>query len=154
MPAARRVRTHTALHILKGAVESVLGAKWTAGVYSDEAGGRLTVSFARKPTREELNRIEEEANSKIEENVEIEELEMGRSEAESRWGDAIYDLFPIPPRIKRLKILHIEAWNVNACKEKHCASTVEIGRMRIDKARFRQAKRLLEISFRLEETEQ
>ena len=27
------VRTHTALHVVKGAVVKVLGAKWTAGVY-------------------------------------------------------------------------------------------------------------------------
>ena len=41
------VRTHTALHVLKGAVVKVLGAEWTAGVAVDGSHGRLTVQFSR-----------------------------------------------------------------------------------------------------------
>jgi len=52
-------RTHTALHVLKGAVVRVLGAEWTAGVSVDGSHGRLTVQFDRKPTEEELAEIEE-----------------------------------------------------------------------------------------------
>lgn len=65
----------------------------------------------------------EEANGKIMEDAPVEELEMDKAEAEERFGDAISDLFPIPPSVKRLKILHIKDWNVNACKEKHTRST-------------------------------
>jgi alanyl-tRNA synthetase len=50
------VRTHTALHILKGAVVRVLGegAMWTASVYTEGKHGRLTVQFDRKPTDDEV----------------------------------------------------------------------------------------------------
>ncbi|MDK2869043.1 MAG: alanyl-tRNA synthetase [Pyrococcus sp.] len=60
------VRTHTALHVLKGAVVKVLGkdAKWTAGVYVNGNHGRLTVKFNRKPTQEEIREIERLANEK------------------------------------------------------------------------------------------
>lgn len=141
------VRTHTALHVLKGAVYKVLGAKWTAGVWAKGNRGRLTIQFERKPEPEELAKVEEEANRKIREDAPIEELEMSRAEAEDRWGDAIYDLFPLPASITRLNILHIPGWNVNACKEAHTRKTGEIGSIRIVKTRYRPSKKLLELSF-------
>ena len=142
-------RTHTALHVLKGAVQRVLGAKWTASVYVKGSRGCLVVKYNRKPSREEMERVEAEANGKIEEDAPIEELEMTREEAERRWGDAIYDLFPIPDGVERLKILHIEGWNVNACRERHTKTTGEIGRLRIRKFRYRPSRELLEISFEI-----
>ena len=147
--ASVEVRTHTALHILKGAVVKVLGAKWTAGVWVNGARGRLTVQFDRKPEPEELSMVEEEANGKIDEDASVEEHEMSRVEAEDRWGDAIYDLFPLPASITRLKILHIPGWNVNACNKKHTATTGEIGNLKIAKTRHRPSKQLLEISFEI-----
>jgi len=140
-------RTHTALHVLKGAAVKVLGARWTAGVYVKDNHGRLTLQFDRKPTAEEVTRIEELANSKIREDSPVEVTDMGRAEAEELWGDAIYDLFPIPPSITRLSILNIPDWNVNACDKQHTPTTAEIGRLTITKTRHRATKRLLEISY-------
>ncbi|RLF81481.1 alanyl-tRNA editing protein [Thermococci archaeon] len=143
------VKTHTALHVLKGAVVKVLGeeAKWTASVYVSGKHGRLTVKFNRKPTKEEIAMIEEFANRKIEENVPIKVYELPREEAESRFGEDMYDLFPIPPEVRRLKIVVINGWNVNACNKDHTKTTGEIGEIKIKKVRFRKAKELLEISF-------
>ena len=143
------VKTHTALHVLKGAVVKVLGeeAKWTAGVYVNGSHGRLTVKFNRKPTNEEVAMIEEFANRKIEENAPIEVYELSREEAERRFGEDIYDLFPIPPEVRTLKIVVIDGWNVNACNKEHTKTTGEIGRIKIKKVRFRKSKELLEISF-------
>jgi alanyl-tRNA synthetase len=140
-------RTHTALHVLKGAAVKVLGARWTAGVYVKDNHGRLTLQFDRKPTAEEVTRIEELANSKIREDSPVEVTDMGRAEAEELWGDAIYDLFPIPPSITRLSILNIPDWNVNACDKQHTPTTAEIGRLTITKTRHRATKKLLEISY-------
>jgi len=147
--ASLEVRTHTSLHVLKGAVVKVLGAKWTAGVWIKDARGRLTVQLDRKPDPKELALVEEEANGKIGEDVSIEEFEMSRVEAEDRWGDAIYDLFPLPASITRLKVLHIPDWNVNACNKEHTTTTGEIGSLRIVKTRYRPSKQLLEISFEI-----
>lgn len=144
------VKTHTALHILKGAIQKVLGAKWTSGVYVNGSHGRLVVQFDRKPDDAEILRIEEEANRKISENTPIEELTLDRVEAERRWGDSIYDLFPLPPSITRINILHIQGWNVNACKAQHTKTTGEIGGLRIVKTRYRQAKRLFEVTFEIQ----
>lgn len=140
-------RTHTALHVLKGAVIKVLGAKLTAGVGVEGSHGRLTVQFNRKPTDEELTKVEELANAKVSEDIPIEVLELERADAEERWGDLIYDLFPLPASITRLKIFYLPGWNVNACNKEHTMATGEIGSLKIAKARFRANKQLLEISF-------
>ncbi len=143
------VRTHTALHVVKGAVVKVLGesAKWTASVYVDGNHGRLTVKFDRKPTHEEIMEIERLANEKVKENVPIEVYELPREEAEKRFGEDMYDLFPIPPEVKTLKVVVMEDWNVNACNKEHTRTTGEIGKIKIRKDRFRRSKELLEISF-------
>jgi len=143
------VRTHTALHVVKGAVVRVLGekAKWTAGVYVSGNHGRLTVKFYRKPTPEEVAEIERLANGKVEENVPIEVYELPREEAEKRFGEDMYDLFPVPEEVRTLKVVVIKGWNVNACNKEHTKTTGEIGKIKIRKIRFRKSKELLEISF-------
>ncbi|MCX6654570.1 MAG: alanyl-tRNA editing protein [Candidatus Bathyarchaeota archaeon] len=149
MDASDEVRGHTAIHVLKGAVVHVLGmgAKWSASAYSQGIHGGLTVKFDRKPTNEELTRIEEAANKKIMENAPTEVHEISRSDAEARWGDDIYDLFPLPAELKVVKIFHLPDWNVNTCGKKHCAKTGELGGLKIVKWRYRSNKQLLEISF-------
>lgn len=146
-PLDLEVRTHTALHVVKGAVRKILGAKWTASTYVKSGHGRLTVQFDRKPTEDELREIERLANLKVEENVPVKVIEMDRDEAERVFGDEIYDLFPIPSHVRRLSIVVIENWNINACNKRHTRTTGEIGRIKLGKVRFRRSKRLLEISF-------
>ena len=143
------VRTHTALHVVKGAVVKVLGegAKWTASVYVNGNHGRLTVKFNRKPSPEEIAEIELLANEKVKENVPVKVYELPREEAERRFGKEMYDLFPVPSEVRTLKVVVIEDWNVNACNKEHTKTTGEIGEIKIRKIRFRRSKELLEISF-------
>lgn len=152
------IRTHTALHVLKGAIQSVLGAEQaevakqlryilTAGVFVQGEHGRLTVQFERKPADDEIAHVEKAANQKIGENAAVEVIEMERGEAEAKFGNAIYDLFPLPSSITSLRICVIENWNINCCNKQHCATTGEIGVIKLGKPRFRENKRLLEIPF-------
>lgn len=151
-------KTHTVLHVLKGAVQKVLGARptevatqlpciWTAGVFVEQNHGRLTLQFDRKPTEDEMKEIENLTNGKINENVPVEIVEMGRAQAEERFGKIIYDLFSLPPHIQQLRICNISDWNMNCCNKEHCKTTGEIGSIKIDKVRFRDNKQLLEIPF-------
>jgi len=151
------VRTHTALHILKGAVVKVLGedAMWTASTYVSGKHGRLTVKFNRKPSEDEVKAIEELANRKIKENLRIEVKVMPRNVAEQTYGQVIYDLFPVPEEVKELSIVIVydtdgSIWNINACNKQHCTTSGCIGRIKIRKIRFRRSKQLLEISFDIE----
>ncbi|WP_297068126.1 alanyl-tRNA editing protein [Thermococcus sp.] len=146
------VRTHTALHVVKGAVVKVLGenAKWTASTHVKGNRGVLTVRFYRKPSLAEITEIERLANGKVREDVPINVYELPRAEAEKRFGKEMYDIFPIPPEVSTLKVVVIEDWNVNACNKEHTKTTGEIGRIKIRKARFRRSRELLEISFDVE----
>ena len=140
-------RTHTGLHVVKGAVVKVLGVKWTTSVAVDGNHGRICVEFDRKPFDSEIQLIEEYANDKIREDVPVEVIHLSRKAAEERWGNLIYDKFPLPERITELSICHIQDWNVNACNKEHTSSTGEIGSIKISKTRFRTNKQLLEISY-------
>jgi alanyl-tRNA synthetase len=142
-------RTHTALHVLKGAAQKVLNASLTTSVYVGGENGRLSIQFNRKPTDEEIVRIENEANNCIERNVEVKTLEMDRPEAEKRFGNIIYDNFSLPESITKLKILYIEDWNANCCIKEHTNTTGEVGKIKIDHWRFRESKQVLEISFKV-----
>ncbi len=144
------VRTHTAVHVLKGAVQKVLGAKWTASVYVSGKHGRLTVQIDRKPTEEELAAIEREANGKVSEGEEVIEFEMEREEAEGHFGDQIYDLFPVPADIIMLRIVRIPDWNINCCNKKHVDSTSDVGTIRMETPRFRASRKELELGFDVE----
>ena len=154
MVASDDVRSHTAIHVLKGAVVHVLGrgAKWSSSAYSQGTHGGLIVQFDRKPTDEEMQRIEEAANQKIKEDAATEVHEMTRSDAEARWGDDIYDLFPLPAELKVVTVFHLPSWNVNTCGKQHCTKTGEMGGIKIEKWRYRANKQLLEMSFDITST--
>jgi alanyl-tRNA synthetase len=147
--SSEEIRTHSGLHVVKGAVERVLGARRTASVYVSGGHGRLTVQYERRPTDEEMHRIESAANDKIAEGAEVLEFEMEKVEAEGHFGDAIYDLFPLPPGTSRLRMVRIPDWNINCCNERHVENTLQIGRVKLRKARYRNSKRELEIEFDL-----
>lgn len=146
---SEEARTHTAAHVVKGAVEKVLGARWTASVYVSGSHGRLTVKFDRRPTDEEMTKIEEEANAKVLEGSDVLEFEMEKEEAEAHFGESIYDLFPIPEGVTILKLVRIPDWNVNCCDQEHVDSTSVIGRIGLGTPRFRSARGELEVEFDL-----
>lgn len=135
---------------MKGAVQKILGATLTAGVYEENNKGRLTVTFGRRPTDEEMKLVQDEVDRKIEEDVPVEVFEMDRGEAEEKFGNAIYDAFLVPPHIRRLKIVNIKDWNINCCACEHTKTTGEVGKINIIKHKFRNAKQQLEVSFAVE----
>ncbi|HEU17049.1 MAG TPA: alanyl-tRNA editing protein [Nitrososphaeria archaeon] len=153
-PDEASVRAHTALHVVKGAAVRVLGedARWTAGTFVEGGHGRLDLKFERKPTPKEISWIEEEANRCVERDLKIEILELERGEAESRFGDLMYDLFPVPADVRILRVVLIHdvdgsIWNVNACNKSHVESTRRVGKITLGDVRFRPSRGILEISF-------
>ncbi len=145
------VRTHTALHIIKGAIVKVLGddAKWSTSAHVDGLHGRIAVEFNRKPTDDEIAEIERLANMKVQEDAEIEVHELSRKEAEDRWGDWIYDKWPLPDHIQQVKVFYLPDWNVNCCGYEHPERTGTVGTIRITKTRYRNSKQLLEVSYNI-----
>lgn len=142
-------RTHTAVHVLKGAAQKVIGAKWTSSVYVSGRHGRLTVRVERKPTELEVAKIEAAANDKVAEGAEVLEFEMERQEAEGHFGDSIYDVFPVPAEVTMLKIVRIPDWNINCCNKEHLENTVQVGKIRLGTPRYRASRGELELEFDL-----
>ncbi len=137
----------SALHILKGAVQTVLNATLTTNVYGEGNKGRLTVEFGEKPTDSQMEEIEKLANNKIKENVPIEMFEIDRKEAEKKHGNIIYDKFPVPTSIQRLTLTQIKNWNINCCLGPHVKTTGEVLQIKILTHRARPNRKELEISF-------
>lgn len=142
-------KVDSALHVLKGAVEKVLNTPLTTSVYAEGDKGRLTVEFDGTPTEEQMQEIEKLANGKIEENVPIEMFEIDREEAEEKYGNVMYDKFPVPSHIQKLTLTQIQDWNLNCCLGPHVKTTGEIGKMKILKFRARPNRKELEISFEI-----
>jgi len=147
------VRAHTALHIIKGAIVKILGedAKWSTSANAKGLHGRIAVEFNRKPSDGEIEEIGRLANEKVAEDAEIEEHEMSRGDAEARWGDLIYDKWPLPDHIQQVKVFHLPGWNVNCCGHEHPERTGAVGSIRITKTRYRNSKAVLELSFDVED---
>jgi len=145
-------RTHTALHIVKGAIVKVLGedAKWSTSANVNGSHGRIAVEFNRKPNEEEIAEIQRKVDEKIAEDAEIEIHQLSRKDAEKRWGDWIYDKFPLPESIQEVSIFHLPDWNVNACNKQHTETTGQVGKIRITKIRYRNSKQVLEVSYEVE----
>jgi len=77
------------------------------------------------------------------------EFEMEKDEAEGHFGDAIYDLFPVPSSVTRLRIVRIPDWNVNCCIENHVDNTSLVGRIKLSSPKFRNSRKELELGFDL-----
>ncbi len=137
----------SATHILKGAVEKVLGTPLTTGVWNEENKGRLTVECTTKPTDEQMTNVQNEVNKKIEEGATIEVLTLDRKKAEEVFGQRMYDKFPLPLHINPVRVVHIKDWNVNCCGGNHVRMTKDVGRITIENTRYRETKGVLEISF-------
>lgn len=140
-------KVDSALHVLKGAVQKVLNTPLTTSVYAEENKGRLTVEYAEKPAEMQMQEIEKLANEKIKENASIEMFQIDRKEAENKYGNIIYDKFPVPSHIQNLTLTEIKDWNINCCLGPHVKTSAEIGAIKILKYRARQNRNELEISF-------
>jgi Ser-tRNA(Ala) deacylase AlaX len=134
---------------MKGALQNVLAVGMTSSTHVSGRNGRITVQSEKKPTAEELARVEEAANRKVADGAEVLEFEMERQEAEMHFGSQIYDLFPVPSGVTKLRIVRIPEWNINCCAEHHVESTSLVGPLKLGRARYRNSRKELELEFEL-----
>ncbi|MEM2250955.1 MAG: alanine--tRNA ligase [Candidatus Hadarchaeales archaeon] len=121
---------HTATHILLGALKRVLGEHvWQQGAQKGTDRSRLDISHFRRITPEEIEKIEKLCNDVIFENRRVIASWMNRNDAESKYGFELYQGGVVPG--KKLRVVEIEGWNVQACAGTHCESTGEVGLLKI-----------------------
>jgi len=124
------MRHHTATHIVLGAAREVLGAHiWQAGAQKGLKSSRLDITHYKRISPEEIKRIEILANEVVMRRVPVRAEFMNREEAERLYGFTLYQGGVIPGR--KIRVVSIGDWNVQACGGTHVTNTIEVGAIKI-----------------------
>ena len=131
-------RHHTATHIINTAARKVLGNSiWQAGAKKDYEKAHLDVTFYRRITPDELQRIEYIANQIVLEDHRVHVKPLARGQAEKMYGFGLYQGGGSPGRVVR--VVEIENGDSNsyldaeACGGLHVSRTGEVGFIKIIK---------------------
>ncbi|MBI3114582.1 MAG: alanine--tRNA ligase, partial [Candidatus Harrisonbacteria bacterium] len=129
------VRLHTATHLLQAALREVLG-KDVAQKGSDITAERtrFDFSFPRKVTPEELKKVEELVNKKIQEDLPVAFQELPADEA-AKTGALHFFNVKYPPKVKVYYTGHSlsDAFSKEFCGGPHVNHCLEIGTLKIIK---------------------
>ena len=121
---------HTATHLLTGTCRRVLGDHvWQAGAAKTTEKSRLDITHYEQLSQEEIERIERVANEVVDENRPVYKSFMARDVAEAEYGFRLYQGGAVPG--KRLRIVNIEGFDVEACGGTHLDVTGDIGHIKI-----------------------
>ncbi len=128
-------RLHTATHMLQQALRDVLGPE------VKQAGSDITVertrfdfSFGRKLTLEEIKKVEDRVNEKIEEDLKVRKVVMPKAEAEKTGALFFFkQKYPDPVNVYYMGDTIESAWSKEFCGGPHVNHTAEVLKFRIAK---------------------
>ncbi len=123
-------KLHTATHLLHQALREVLGSQ-VKQMGSDISSKRLRFdfSYSSKMTKEEINKVEEIVNQKIEEDLEIRKEEMPLEEALDSGALAFFkEKYP-----GKVTVFSIGDFSKEICAGPHIGRTLELGKFKITK---------------------
>jgi alanyl-tRNA synthetase len=117
---------HSATHLVNGAAKKVLGNHvWQAGAKKTTDKGRLDITHYDQVTADQLEKIEQQANQWIEDNLPVTKQIMTKAEAEQQHGFRIYQ-GGVPPG-NQLRIVEVgDGLDIEACGGTHVDETSEI----------------------------
>jgi alanyl-tRNA synthetase len=142
---AETIRSHTAMHVLRGAIVNVLGPTR----FTQAGQGVLRFQSDRSVSPQQAGMIEVAASKKIHEDAEVMEFEMERGEAEAHFGLGIYDLAPTSSASGLLRIARIPEWEASCCSSRHVESTGSIGRLSVDGTQYDGSTKETELRFHI-----
>jgi len=123
---------HTATHIVNAAARFVLGGHINqAGAKKTMKHSNLDITHYEQISREDLVKIEKKANEIVDNAIDMNLFFIPRSEAEQKYGMAIYQGGAVPG--KNIRIVEIPDVDVEACGGTHLNNTSETGRIKIIK---------------------
>ncbi|HIF04420.1 MAG TPA: hypothetical protein EYQ80_03150 [Candidatus Poseidoniales archaeon] len=97
---------HTSVHIVGGSARKLLGPHiWQAGSSKGERYARLDITHYERLSRDDLDAIEDHANTIIAANPTVEKLVMGRAEADENFGFELYQ--GGPPKHSEIRVIKI-----------------------------------------------
>jgi alanyl-tRNA synthetase len=124
------MRHHTATHVIMGAARRVLGQHvWQSGAQKEIETSRLDISHYQRLTMDEIQKIEELANSAVMQTIPVETSVKPRTEAERQHGFRLYQGGAVPG--KEIRVVKTGNWEVQACGGTHVKNTGEIGLIKI-----------------------
>ncbi len=123
-------RHQTGTHIVLGSARKVLGGHvWQAGAQKGLEQSRLDISHYEKIGEQDIENIELMANEIVLKNIPIEKIWMDRGEAERQYGFRLYQ--GGVPVGKKLRVVRIGDFDVEACAGTHLRQTNEAGLIKI-----------------------
>ncbi|EZQ06915.1 alanyl-tRNA synthetase [Candidatus Acidianus copahuensis] len=126
----RLMKHHTVTHVILGAAKKLLGDHvWQAGAEKTPDKGRLDITHYKMLTEEEIRKIEDISNYIINDRRPVRAFEMGRVEAELKFGVSIYE--GGVPEKANIRLLEIKDWDIEGCGGTHVSNTSEIGGVKI-----------------------
>ncbi|MGL4669367.1 MAG: alanine--tRNA ligase [Methanobacteriaceae archaeon] len=125
-------RNHTATHLIVAASKKVLGEHiWQAGAQKGMDHSRIDLSHYKRINQNEIDEIEQIANSYVMDNLNIDINFMNRTEAEKKYGFTLYQGGVVPG--SSIRIINIPGIDVQACAGTHVSRTGDIGLIKINK---------------------
>ncbi|AFZ80860.1 tryptophanyl-tRNA synthetase, putative [Theileria equi strain WA] len=142
----------SSFHIIKGAActaFSIPTARTTKSIkrMANNSGIITLGKLARMPSESDYNLFKQLIRQKLDENAQFKVLLMDRELAESVYGDSMYDEFLVPSSIKRLRLVILDEWNINANIHKVLRSTGLIQDISIKKLNYKDEHKSLDIHF-------
>ena len=135
---------HTSTHILNSSARNVLGSwVWQNSAFKEEDHARLDITHHSALTPEEVQKIEDKANSIVQKDLPVTIENYDRGTAEKKYGFRIYQGGVVP--VKSVRIVSIEDFDVEACGGTHVKKTKQIELIKI-----KTAKRIQDGVVRLE----
>ena len=123
---------HTGTHVLFSAARAVLGRHvWQNGAKKTPEEAHLDITHFAGLSVQQVAQIEEEANRRVLVAAPVRTYFLSKSEAERRFGFTLYQGGVVPGDL--LRIVDIAGFDVEACCGTHCATTAEVGLLRVTK---------------------
>lgn len=123
-------RHQSGTHVVLGSARQVLGGHvWQSGAQKGIDQARVDISHYKKIEDDEIEKIEQVANRIILSNIPVEKIWMDRGEAERQYGFRLYQ--GGVPVGKKLRVVKIGDFDVEACAGTHVRQTNELGLIKI-----------------------
>ena len=124
-----KMRAHTGVHLLYGALEKVTGRKdiKQAGSFVDEDYGRLDFNADKPLTLEQIREIENLVNDWIYQAIDVEIFETSLEDAISKWAKAFFD----EKYWEKVRVINIPGADIELCGGTHSPNTAFVGAFKI-----------------------
>ena len=127
-------KNHTSTHIINTSARSVLGSwVWQHSAFKEEDHARLDITHHSALTDDDVEKIEQAANSIVEKSIPVKIENFDRGVAEQKYGFRIYQGGVVP--VKSVRIVSIGDLDIEACGGTHVANTSDVEEIKITRTK-------------------